>query len=158
MRQQAGSLVNKPGDQEYKWILMAALIAAIPYLQTVRFGAHEQLPLSIIEALAKHHPRAHFYLPNWTHKEGGQDHTDPAELALANSPNLRSIDASYLGACTFPQMSLDLRLPAFKRILVLAPNFQEVEVLSLVNSNCTLYSTITAGTGRKNKQNEAVCS
>jgi hypothetical protein len=145
MWQQAGLIVNKPGDQEYKWILIASLIAAIPYLQTVDFEAHEQLPLSIIEALTKHHPKAHLYVRNWTRKEGGQDHTDPAEIALANSPNLRSIHAWDLWALPFPQMPLNLRLPAFKRILALAPNLQEVEVLSIVNSNCTLHSTITAG-------------
>jgi hypothetical protein len=144
--QRAGPLVNKPGDQEYKWILMASLIAAIPYLQTIDFEAYEQLPLSIIEALAKHHPKAHLYVRNWTRKEGGQDHTDPAELALANCPNLRSIHTSDLRAFPFPRMPLNLRLPAFKRILALAPNLQEVEVSSFVNSNCTLYSTIMAGT------------
>jgi hypothetical protein len=61
-----------PGSQSHKWLNMAALISAIPRLQTLNFEAYEQTPLSIIEVLIKHHPKAHLYVSNWTRWKSGK--------------------------------------------------------------------------------------
>jgi hypothetical protein len=143
-----GNKRYKPGDQEYKWVLMGSLIGAIPCLQTLDFEAHDQVPLLIIEALAKQHPKVHLYVRNWTRINHWQDHTGPAELALANSPNLRSIHCSNFGDhlyTTLPLSPLNLGLPAFNQILALAPNLQELEISPGLNTNCTINLTITAG-------------
>jgi hypothetical protein len=54
------------------------------------------------------------------------DHKDPAEIALANSPNLRSITAGIWG--DGGSTRLDLRMYALRRIVSLSPNLERVEI------------------------------
>jgi hypothetical protein len=117
----------KPSDalpNDVKWNPISQLIAKTPGLKSFTFGAYEQIPLCITEALQKYHPKAELHIKNWTRTNQSQGPNDPAELALTNSVNLRSLQVN-LGN---PDGDVDLRRTALRRIVALAPNLEVVDI------------------------------
>ena len=109
-----------------KWIELIELITKISKLDSLTFRAFEPIPLGLIEALEKHHPRAELHVENWTRLSHDQDHTEPSEIALATSRNLVFIHADIW----VPEAKFDFRIPALMRIVELAPNLKHVEIYS----------------------------
>lgn len=124
-----------PGDELRKWVSMTQLIEAVPFLRTLNFEAYEQIPVSIIDALRGHQPQAQLHIRNWTRMMYYQDHTDPGEIALSTSPNLRSIHTIDFGISCVYNLATPLfvkgfllGLAAFSRVLALSPNLQCVDI------------------------------
>ncbi|KAG4437848.1 hypothetical protein IFR05_006650 [Cadophora sp. M221] len=107
-----------------KWAELLNLIAAIPRLHTLLFKAFEPMPSFLVHQLERHHPTARLEIQNWTRHADGAGHTDPCEIALSKSVNLRSIHAELWAS----EARLDLRLAALKRITTFAPNLVEVRI------------------------------
>jgi len=121
---------NHSVSNELKFAPIARLIAKTPKLKSLTFEAYEQIPLCIMEALQCYHPNAELHIRNWTRTSQGEGHNDPAELALSQSPNLRSIEANMGNR----EAGFDLRRPALRRIVALAPS---LEMVDISNKNTT---------------------
>lgn len=107
-----------------KWAELLNLIAAIPRLHTLLFKAFEPMPSFLVHQLERYHPTARLEIQNWTRHADDADHTDPCEIALSKSVNLRSIHADLWVS----EARIDLRLSALKRITSSAPNLDEVKI------------------------------
>jgi len=107
-----------------RWLPMSQLLAKIPDVRSLTFRGYDQMPVLLLETLQKYHPKAHLHVHDWTRIRPDEDHNNPAEIALARSPNLRSIQGRIAGDGGL----LDLRLVAFKRIIHLAPNLETVDI------------------------------
>lgn len=127
------------GEQlKEKWLPLCSLVNAIPHLksftcQGVIYPGTDQLPTCLIEAIKEYHPRAHLHVQNWTRVRDDEDHNNEAELALATSPNLRSIQATLWTAVS----GFDFKPAALKRIISLAPNLESVDI-SEASSGCLI--------------------
>jgi hypothetical protein len=104
---------------------VASLIAKIPRLDTLNFKGNVPFPLSLLRALEKHQPKCNLHIHDWYRPRADTDHKDPGEIALAHSPNLRSIVAEV---CGDGNTRLDLRMFALKRIVALSPHLESVEI------------------------------
>ena len=135
-RQDAENLADDHTKE--KWAPLCTLIAAIPHLKSftwqglVYHGA-DQLPACLINAIQLYHPRAHLHIQNWTRVRDDEDHNNEDELTLANSRNLRSIQAKLFT----PPIGFDLKRAALKRIIALAPNLETVDI-SEGSSGCVV--------------------
>ena len=105
-------------SNELKFKPISQLISRAQKLKSFAFEACEQIPQCIIEALQNHHPNAGLHIKNWMRTSQYEGHKNSAELALSQCPNLRSIEVD-LGSA---EAGTDLRGPAFKRMVALAPN------------------------------------
>lgn len=120
-----GNLPPSTEDLEARYVDVVELIKKLPNLKGLTFKCHDRVPIIMIDALQQYHPHASLHVHGWIRIRDDEDHKNPAELALANSPNLRSISASIWRDDAVG----DLRIPAFKRIIALAPNLESVSVL-----------------------------
>ncbi|KAG0651978.1 hypothetical protein D0Z07_1213 [Hyphodiscus hymeniophilus] len=130
--------IQKPGtlrvptlyDRSYKesheniWFLMADLISKLPHLKSFTLQGTDQLSIDLLNTLEKCHPQAHLHIRNWTRTEDDEDHTNSAEIALARSPNLKSLQAR-LSSTTSP---IDLRQDALQRIVAISPNLEILDI------------------------------
>ena len=112
------------------WKPVADLIANLKYLNQLRYVIPQPYPRILIDALEKHHPRAHLEIYGWgsygERRHGNPDpQADVCSLALAKSPCLHQIytDFSYNSDDKY-----DFREAAFYRILALAPNLTVVHL------------------------------
>ena len=111
-------------SHENKWLLMTDVLSKIPHLRTFTLQGTDQLSVAVLDALAKHQPQAHLHIQNWTRLEDDEDHNNPAELALAKSPNLKSLQARLWNTTT----RIDLRQAALKRIVAISPALDDLDI------------------------------
>ncbi|KAN0095825.1 hypothetical protein V8E51_016536 [Hyaloscypha variabilis] len=104
---------------------LANAVAELPNLRTLTFRGNFSIPLSLLSVLEKHQPQCHLHIRDWQRTRADMDHNDPAEIALVNSPNLRSITAGIRGD---GGTRLDLRFHALRRIVSLSPHLESVEI------------------------------
>jgi len=124
------TVVLKEEELEKKFVDVVELIKKLPKLKKLTFKGDDRVPLMLINALQEYHPCASLHVERWSRIRGDEDHNNRVEVALAKSPNLRSISARFwndpdVWASTKEH---DLRIPAFKRIVALAPNLESVGV------------------------------
>ncbi|KAE9378408.1 hypothetical protein N431DRAFT_528722 [Stipitochalara longipes BDJ] len=131
-----GPQPTNSSSNELKFKPICQLITRTPKLKSFTFEAYMQIPLCIIDALQNHHPNAELHIKNWTRTSQSEGHNDPAEVALSQSPNLRSIEAN-LGNT---EAGFDLRRPAMRRIVALAPNLTTVSIT--INNTIRSYPPI----------------
>jgi hypothetical protein len=122
-----------PDPPEQKWGAFTNLLSRLPYLKTLTFCGGDQMPAILLEGLQKYHQVAPLHVKDWSRIRDDEDHNNLAELALACSPHLRSIQARLWNT----NVSYDLRFPALKRIIALAPNLQDVDI-SKGQSGCVV--------------------
>jgi hypothetical protein len=98
---------------------LVTLVAEIPKLRTLTFTGNFPIPISLLHVLETRQPQCHLHIRDWQHPLTDTDHNDPAEIALATSPNLRSITARLWGdGCARP----------LRRIVSLSPHLESVEI------------------------------
>jgi hypothetical protein len=107
-------------SHENKWLLIADLLSKIPNLREFTLHGTDHLSAPLLESLKKYQPQAHLHIENWRRIEDNEDHKNAAEIALACSPNLRSLRARLLNTTS----AIDLRQVALKRIVVLSPKLE----------------------------------
>ena len=130
------------------WAPLVELVGKTTRLTKVDFvyGA-ARFPLQLLETLQTCHPRVRLCI--WEYgRDEELDHTDVAEKALAVSPILRSIKTSIWTDGTEPDV--DLRLPAFKRILANAPNLKFASI-SKGHSGCMVRVQDAEGLARERR-------
>jgi hypothetical protein len=105
---------------------LADLFRDLANLRSVFWRYAGPIPLVLLDAIHQYQPRAALSIYNWSREADDADQNDPAELALANSPTLKCLQASiWHGAGdSYP----DLREAACKRIIANAPNLQYASV------------------------------
>jgi hypothetical protein len=104
---------------------MVTLISKIPKLRNLTFKGDRPIPLSLLRVLEKHQPQCHLHIREWHRKSTDMDHNDQAEIALAHSPNLRTITVELWDD---GNTELDLRKYALKRIVLLSPHLESVDI------------------------------
>lgn len=116
---------DKPTRQahEKKWLLFADLLSRIPHLKSFTLQGTDQISVALLDAFERYHPQAHLHVQNWTRIEDDEDHNNAAEIALARSPNLRSLQAR-LWDTTY----IDLHRGALKRIVAVSPNLDTLDI------------------------------
>ena len=120
-------------ELEEKYSDIVELIKRLPRLKELTFTGGDRLPLVLINVLQEYHPHASLHVERWSRIREDEDHNNPVEMALAKSPNLRSISALFMNEET----ACDLRIPALKRIIALAPNLERIAVSS-VDIGCVI--------------------
>lgn len=120
------TLYNRPYREahEKKWLLVADLLSKIPRLREFTLQGTDQLSVAVLDAIKRYHPQAHLHIQNWTRIEDDEDQNNAAELALAHSPNLRSLQARLWDTTSH----IDLRQVALKRIVGLSPCLEELDI------------------------------
>ena len=103
---------------------LALLISKLGNLKLLEWAYRGPIPLQILEALHKCHPKAELRVYNFTRLEATADHQDAAEIALSKSPALTVLRASIWGNADHP----DLREAAFQRVVAAAPNLRSASV------------------------------
>jgi hypothetical protein len=111
-------------SEAVKWGPMVELLGKMQYLKTLTFHGPGQIPASILAVLERSNPRARLEIRDWGRVDDGGDDQDEAELALARSVNLRSIQARFWNT----NARYDLRMAALKRIIALSPHLEEVNI------------------------------
>jgi hypothetical protein len=111
---------KKSADDPSKWTELIELVTKIPTLLRLDFKVYEPIPAALAETLAKHHPKAQLTMENWTKRPHGQNHNDIDQIALSKSRNLVSTHADIWAT----DRIVDLRIPAFVRIIPLALNLK----------------------------------
>jgi hypothetical protein len=116
---------DQPNRQEHekKWLLFTDLLSKIPHLRSFTLQGTDQLSIALLDALEKYHPEAHL-IQNWTRLEDDEDHNNPAEIALARSPTLRSLQVRLWDTTSH----IDLRQVALKRIVGLSPKLEVLDI------------------------------
>jgi hypothetical protein len=104
---------------------LGRLVSKIPKLLTLTFKGDLPIPLTLLETLEKHQPQCHLHIEDWHRTRADMDHNDVTEIALANSPNLRSITTELWGD---GNTRLDLRKFTLKRIVSQSPHLESVEI------------------------------
>ncbi|KAK7443557.1 hypothetical protein VKT23_015730 [Stygiomarasmius scandens] len=94
----------------------------------------EPMPVNLIDTLHSSQPNIQLHIQNWTRKSIDTPFGDPGELALANSPILRTIHASV-----YDGNQIDLQEAAFMRIVALAPNLESYNWSSHSTGGCIVY-------------------
>ncbi|KAK1236448.1 hypothetical protein PQX77_000284 [Marasmius sp. AFHP31] len=111
-----------PTLNEYKWITFVEVISRIKNLREIVFDCGERFPPTLLDTLHRSHPSSHLRIRNWTRLSADTRCGDPGEEALARSPCLRALHAVvYSGG-----RPSDFTIPAFIRIISLAPNIDSV--------------------------------
>jgi hypothetical protein len=103
---------------------MADFLSKIPRLKSFTLQGTDQLPVVLLDALERCHPQASLHIENWTRIDDMEDHNNPAELALACSPNLRTLRAQLVETTS----RIDLRQVALRRIVAVSPKLELVDV------------------------------
>jgi hypothetical protein len=136
-------------SHEKKWLLMADLLSKIPYVWNFTLQGTDQLSVAVLDALERYHPQAHLHIQNWTRVEDDEDHKNAAEVALARSPNLRTLQARLWDTTSH----IDLRYAALERIVELSPHLEELDISErssgLVAINVTAEEAVEATRMRK---------
>jgi hypothetical protein len=104
---------------------LAKVVAKLLNLRTLTFAGNLPIPISLFNVLEKQQPQCHLHIRDWQRTRVDMDHNEPAEIALENSPNLRSITAGIWGD---GGTRLDLRMYALRRIVSLSLNLERVEI------------------------------
>jgi hypothetical protein len=126
------------GNEDSKFDELVTLLAKLGNLKNLNWSYTGPVPLKVLEALHKYHPKARLQVYNFTRLESTQDHTDPAEIALSNSPALTAIKASIWNQSPGRDGQPDLREAAFRRIVANAPNLSFASIVT-GQSGCMVY-------------------
>jgi len=124
---------NKASTNYSGWDDLVDLLIRLPYLKALTVAGDGQIPKIVFETIEHYHKTAYLDILDWCRLEDGQDHNNPDEIALAKSPNLRSIQARLWNT----NADYDLRFAALKRIVTMAPNIQDVDI-SQGSSGCVV--------------------
>ncbi len=122
-------------QEQRKFGNLISFITKLGNLKLLNWSYRGPIPLGIVEALHKYHPKAELQVYFFGRHDATADHQDPAELALANSPNLSTIKASLWGLND--EDHPDLREAAFKRVVACAPNLRFASVVT-GHSGCVI--------------------
>jgi hypothetical protein len=121
-------------DAEVKWQELTLLLEKLGNLKLLVWNHGSMIPLSVLNALHTHQKKAELQIYKFERNEQTADENDPAELALAASPALTAIKASFQNNGGHP----DLRDACFKRIVAQAPNLRFAS-LSRYSAGCMVY-------------------
>ena len=69
---------------------LAAIIPKLSNLKSVTFRSEHNISMQLLRALENHHPQCHLHIRDYRNTPGSHS-TNPTEISLENSPNLRSI-------------------------------------------------------------------
>lgn len=143
---QYGAMIPTADEMAAMWDPLVDLVRKTARLTKVDYdyGA-AKFPLLLLDALQTCHPRVKLCIWNYGRDEE-MDHTDEAEKALAISPILRSIKTSVWTNGSEPD--IDLRLPAFRRILAKAPNLKFASITT-GHSGCMVQGQSVEGLARE---------
>ncbi|KAK1231456.1 hypothetical protein PQX77_005436 [Marasmius sp. AFHP31] len=119
-----------------RWGPFVELLARVVNLQELVFDCTERVPLVLLETLHRRHPSCRLHVKNWTRIRSDVKVGDAHEEALARSPCLRSIEATF--GTGGPH--LDLNVASFERVLALAPNLEAAGYEKLPPGGCTMYA------------------
>ncbi|KPI43037.1 uncharacterized protein AB675_1956 [Cyphellophora attinorum] len=121
-------------NPEVKWRELALLIEKLGNVKLLVWNHGSMIPLPILNALHTHQKKAELQIYKFERNEQTADEHDPAELALAASPALTAIKASFQNNGDHP----DLRDACFKRIVAQAPNLRFAS-LSRYSAGCVIH-------------------
>ncbi|THV04318.1 hypothetical protein K435DRAFT_835430 [Dendrothele bispora CBS 962.96] len=121
------------GD-ELRYSSLITLLSQLRGLVQFTFALREPMPVGLLDCLDSFHPAVELHIRNWTRKSISTPFGDPAELALANSPLLRTIQASVLSG----NGEIDLQRAAFMRIVTVAPNLESYNWSSHSGGGCVI--------------------
>jgi hypothetical protein len=120
-------------ELERKWEALVKILQRCANLRRLTWKGTDQMPVILLETLGKFQPQVHLHVQDWNRLNDDDDHRVAGEIALANSPNLRSIQTKQWNTET----TFDLRFAAFERIVALSPNLESVEISEGV-SGCVM--------------------
>lgn len=121
-------------DRDSKWATLNTLLEKLGNLKLLVWNHPSMIPLPVLNALHTHQKKAELQIYKFEREEQTADENDPAEIALANSPALTAIKASFQNNGERP----DLRDACFKRIVATAPNLKFAS-LSRYSMGCVVY-------------------
>jgi hypothetical protein len=110
-----------------KFACLVTLLSELRSLRCLTWSYDGPIPVDVLDALHKYHPKAELRFFNFTRSDIGQEELDPAEKALVNSKALVTIRARirFEGQVAHP----DLREALFKKVVATAPNLRTVSVI-----------------------------
>ncbi|KAL1670676.1 A-alpha X3 [Schizophyllum commune] len=123
-------------EKESTWSPLLALLSKLTSLANVTYDCPIPIPPFLLTALQESHPHVHLHIRNWTRTTPGTLNDDPSEVALAESPLLRTLHASVRHG----MRGWDFQWPAFKRILARSPNLRSFKYSSRSVGGCCIYS------------------
>lgn len=121
-------------DQDTKFNDLKSLIEKLANLKLLVWNHDSMIPVAILNALHKHHKHAELQIYNFHREDQCADENIESEIALARSPALTAIKASFQNNGQYP----DLRDACFKRIVATASNLKFAS-LQRYTSGCVIY-------------------
>ncbi|THU89165.1 hypothetical protein K435DRAFT_969215 [Dendrothele bispora CBS 962.96] len=125
---------RKDIKDEFKYSPLINLLSQLRGLVEFTFTLNEPMPVCLLDSLGSSQPAIQLHIKNWTRKSIGTPFGDPGELALANLPLLRTIQASVYDG----DGEIDLQRAAFMRIVTLAPNLESYNWSSHSTGGCII--------------------
>nr|AAB41337.1 A-alpha X1 [Schizophyllum commune] len=123
-------------EKESTWTPLLALLSKLTSLADVTYDCPIPIPLSLLASLQEFHPHVHLHIRHWTRTTVGTLDDDPSEMALAESPLLRTLHASV----GHGMWGWDFQWPAFKRIVARSPNLRSFRYTSRSVGGCCIYT------------------
>ncbi|KAI4528327.1 A-alpha X3 [Schizophyllum commune Loenen D] len=123
-------------EKESTWSPLLALLSKLTSLANVTYDCPIPIPPFLLNALQESHSHVHLHIRNWTRTTPGALDDDPSEVALAESPLLRTLHASVRHG----MRGWDFQWPAFKRIVARSPNLRSFKYSSRSVGGCCIYS------------------
>ncbi|KAL1744997.1 hypothetical protein HDZ31DRAFT_37347 [Schizophyllum fasciatum] len=123
--------------QPSEWVQLVSLLSLLPKLVDFIFDCPSPMPLCLISALQELQPQASLHVRHWTRESPDIPFDYPPELALAESPQLRTLDADVW----YGMREADYQWPAFVRIISRAPNLHAFGWRRRHVGGCVMYST-----------------
>lgn len=88
-----------------RWGQLVQVVETLPHLKSLTWQRSTfenvpafPIPVLLLDTLEKYHPKAELHVRDWGRGSDDANHQVTAELALARSPNLRSIQAKFTRA------------------------------------------------------------
>ncbi|KAL1740818.1 A-alpha X1 [Schizophyllum fasciatum] len=122
--------------KETAWDPFIALLSKLTNLVDVTFDCPVPIPPRLLRALEQYHPDVHLHILNWARLAPSTLADDPSEVALAESPLLRTIHANVL----LDMRGHDFQLVAFERILARSPNLHSFRYKSRIPGGCCVWA------------------
>ncbi|KAI5898047.1 uncharacterized protein SCHCODRAFT_02565727 [Schizophyllum commune H4-8] len=123
-------------EKETTWTPLLALLSKLTRLADVTYDCPIPIPLLLLASLQEFHPHVHLHIRHWTRTTPGTLDDDPSEMALAESPLLRTLHASV----GHGMWGWDFQWPAFKRIVARSPELRSFRYTSRSVGGCCIYT------------------
>nr|AAB41338.1 A-alpha X3 [Schizophyllum commune] len=123
-------------EKESTWTPLLALLSKLTSLTDVTYDCPIPIPPFLLAALQEFCPHVHLHIRNWTRATPGTLDDDPSEVALTESPLLRTLHASVRHG----MRGWDFQWPAFNRIVARSPTLRSFKYTSRSVGGCCIYS------------------